>query len=449
MKNNALRYFPGSSPLPTFTTISSVAVVVGIVVGTGIFRLPPVVAGHAANELQFMLFWVAGGIISLTGALCYAELSSSQPDAGGEYHFLAKAFGPMTGFLFIWGRMSVIQTGSIALVAYILGDYATLILDLGKFSQAIYAAITVILLTGLNMTGTTHSRKTQLFFTSSILFILVFISVAGFLSVPAPATPSPDAGSALTGGNAGLAMIFVLLTFGGWNEAAYLSGELIHVRKNMLKVLISGILIITGMYLLINGAYLHVLGFEKLKASQTVGADLTGEVFGAAGTYLVSVIVILSALSTVNATIITGARTNYALGRDYRLFRFLGAWHSGKNTPVNALLVQGIIALLLILLGAWSKKTVETMVDYTAPVFWFFLLLTSGTIYFFRKKSDNREKTFRVPLYPFTPLFFQAVCAYMLYSSLAFTGKGALVGAAVLLTGIPVYLVTSKLKWLQ
>src|SRR5690554_966266 len=125
MKNNALRYFPGSSPLPTFTTISSVAVVVGIVVGTGIFRLPPLVAGHAANELQFMLFWVAGGIISLTGALCYAELSSSQPDAGGEYHFLAKAFGPMTGFLFIWGRMSVIQTGSIALVAYILGDYAT------------------------------------------------------------------------------------------------------------------------------------------------------------------------------------------------------------------------------------------------------------------------------------------------------------------------------------
>jgi basic amino acid/polyamine antiporter, APA family len=442
------RPFPGSSPIPTFTALSSVAVIVGIVVGTGIFRLPPIVASHSSGELQFILFWLVGGLISLAGALCYAELASSHPDAGGEYFFLTKAFGHAPGFLFIWGRMTVIQTGSIAIVSYILGDYATLILNLGNYSSSIYAAITVILLTGLNMTGTTHSRKTQMALTSAIIFILVFISVAGFISEPAASVPDPESafskGSLFSGGRAGLAMIFVLLTYGGWNEAAYLSGELINVRKNMLKVLIAGIIIITVLYLLINAAYLHVLGFEQLKESQTVGADLTERIFGRAGSFVVSLIVILAALSTVNATIITGARTNYALGRDFRLFRFMGAWNSRKNAPVRALAVQGTIALLLIFTGAWSKRAVETMVDYTAPVFWVFLLMTTGTLFFFRMKNKNQKMPYRVPFYPVIPLLFLAACAFMLYSSLAFTGEGALMGAAVLVSGIPVYWLTIR-----
>ncbi len=440
--------FRKSSPLPTFTGLSAVAVMVGIVIGTGIFRLPPIVATHSAGELQFILFWLAGGLISLAGALCYAELASSHPDAGGEYFFLTKAFGPAPGFLFIWGRMTVIQTGSIALVAYILGDYASLILNLGKYSAAIYAALAVILLTGLNMLGTTHSRKTQMVLTSMIVLILVVISAAGFISEPVAS--GDDLKSSFlkdplfSGGRAGLAMIFVLLTYGGWNEAAYLSGELIHVRKNMLRVLIAGIVVITCLYMLINLAYLHVLGFDKLKEAQTVGADLTGQIFGPAGSTIVSFIVVFAALSTVNATIITGARTNYALGRDFRLFHFMGVWNSRKNSPVRAHAVQGTIALLLIALGAWSKKSVETMVDYTAPVFWLFLLLTTGTLFFFRMKNKKQDMPYRVPLYPVIPLLFLAACAYMLYSSLAFTGKGALISAVVLISGIPVYWIAAK-----
>src|SRR5690606_275723 len=152
----------------------------------------------------------------------------------------------------------------------------------------------------------------------------------------------------MTGGMAGSAMIFVLLTFGGWNEAAYLSGELINVRKNMIRVLVAGIVIITILYLLLNLSYLHVLGLDKIKESNTVGADITYAVFGTAGSYVVSLIIIFAAISTVNATIITGARTNYALGRDFKLLSFMGKWNSKRNTPVNALLIQGIIALLLI-----------------------------------------------------------------------------------------------------
>lgn len=435
-----MRDSSGNTPVPTFTTISSVAVVVGIVVGTGIFSLPPIVATHSANGIQFIAFWIAGGIISLLGALCYAELGSSRPNVGGEYHFLSKAFGPFVGFLFTWGRMTVIQTGSVAVVAFILGDYASLILNLGRYSSAIYAASAVILLTGINITGTKHSRKTQMVFTSLIVLILTVISFSGLVTVvPAETNSSWGESSFFSGSSAGLAMIFVLLTYGGWNEAAYLSGELLNVRKNMIKVLTSGIIIITTLYVLVNTAYLHVLGFEKLQSSATAGADLTGVIFGRAGSLIVAFIVIFSALSTANATIITGARTNYALGRDFTLFSFLGIWNIRKNSPVNALILQGVIVLLLIFIGAWSEGTISTMVDYTAPVFWFFLMLTTITLFIYRYKTKKENIPFRVPLYPVTPALFLVSCMGLLYSSLAYTGIGALIGSAFLIAGIPVY----------
>lgn len=445
MTENKIKSVLRSSPLPTFTTFSSIAVIVGVVVGIGIFRLPQIVALNSDTGLQFILFWIAGGLLSLIGALCYAELASSNPDSGGEYHFLSKAFGKPVGFLFSWGRMTVIQTGSLALVSFILGDYATLIFDLGRFSPAIYAALTVILLTGLNIIGTNQSRKTQMVITSAIVLIMLIISVSALFFIPSAneSILTSEVSAGFTGGMAGSAMIFVLLTYGGWNEAAYLSGELINVRKNMIRVLVAGIIIITLLYLLLNLSYLHVLGLDKIKQSDTVGADVTQAVFGNAGSYVVVVIVVFAAISTANATIITGARTNYALGRDFSLLSFMGRWNQKRNTPVNALLVQGIIALILIFFGAWSKKSVETMVDYTAPVFWLFLLLTTLSLFILRRKNRENEKAYRVPLYPFTPLFFIAACIFMLYSSLAFTGKGALVGAAFLIVGIPLYLLAT------
>lgn len=437
-----------NQPRQEFTTLSSIAVVVGIVVGIGIFRLPPIVAGYSANEFQFISFWVAGGFISLMGALCYAELASSNPDAGGEYHFLTRAFGSPVGFLFTWGRMTVIQTGSLALIAFILGDYAALILDLGPNSSAIYAALTIIGLTGLNLLGTSPSRRVQNLLTVLIVVMLILLSISGFISaesLPDISTSSSESnGGLFSGGSAGAAMIFVLLTYGGWNEAAYLSGELQDVKKNMLKVLLFGIVIITVLYVLINTAYLQVLGLESLQNSQTVGADLTDHIFGSKGSLIVTFVVIVTALSTANATIITGARTNYALGRDFSMLRFLGKWNEKSNTPANALLGQGAIALILVGLGTWSQEAVTTMVDYTAPVFWFFLLLTTITLFIFRFRYDTKELSFRVPLYPITPILFVIACGYMLYSSLAFTGTGAFVGVAIMIVGVPVYLLARK-----
>ncbi len=428
-------------PLQVFTTFNAIAVVVGIVVGIGIFRLPPLVAQNVANPLQFVLFWLLGGGVSLVGALCYAELASGFPDAGGEYYFLTRAYGPSVGFLFSWGRMTVIQTGSIALAAFILGDYASLVMNLGPYSSSIYAAITVILLTGLNVWGTGPSKGTQDFMTIAIVLILSALVVLSFVAVPESALDTSKESAASNGfGSAGLAMIFVLLTYGGWNEAAYLSAELKDVRKKMVKVLVLGIVLITVLYVLVNLAYLHVLGFETVRSAETIGADVTGRLIGASGELIMALVVIFTALSTANATIITGARTNYALGRDFEFLGFLGKWNKHQNSPIPALLVQGGIALILVGLGAVTKETISTMVEYTAPVFWLFLLLIGVSLFIFRLRNEKEEDAYQVPLYPLTPLLFVATAAVMLYSSLTVTGIGALFGVAILAVGIPVLL---------
>jgi basic amino acid/polyamine antiporter, APA family len=435
-------------PLNSFTTFSSMAVVIGIVVGIGILRLPPIVAANSANEFQFLAFWIAGGVISLMGALCYAELSSKMPDSGGEYYFLSRAFGPATGFFLSWGRMTVIQTGSVALIAFILGDYASLIYNLGPYSSSIYAASTVIVLTGLNISGTLHSSRLQNILAFLIVITLFFIAVSGLLVFSdgnlARIAENQNQDSVFAQGAPGLAMIFVLLTYGGWSEAAYLAGEIHNVKRSIVKALVFGIAIITAIYLLVNITYLHVLGFETLQQSQTVGYDLTERIFGPGASLIIIIIVIIASLSTSNATIITGARTNYAIGRDFRFFHILGYWSPRRNTPVNALLLQGGIALVLIVIGAWSQKAINTMVDYTAPVFWFFLLLTTLSLFVFRIRNQQESHPYKVPLYPVPPLLFLLACAYMLYSSLVFTGTGALAGVGILIAGIPVYYIARK-----
>lgn len=430
-------------PLPIFNNLGAAAVIIGIVVGIGIFRLPSIVAQNSANEVHFILFWVAGGVISIIGALCYAELAANKPDAGGEYYFLTKAYGSPVGFLFSWGRMTVIQTGSIALAAFILGDYATVILDLGEYSSSIYAAATVLLLTGINIWGTRPSKNVQTAMTGLIVTILIITGFLGLLNSGETSTAISEV-SPVASSSAGAAMIFVLLTYGGWNEGVYLSAELKEVKKNMVKVLLFGLVTITFIYVLINTAYLHVLGLDALRSSETIGVDLTNQILGTGSSYLMAGIVIVAALSTVNATIITGARTNYALGRDFSLLGFLGRWNQEYNTPRNALLIQGAIALALVGLGSITQEAVATMVDYTAPVFWFFILLTTTSLFIFRKRDGDDDLDFKVPLYPLTPILFILACGYLLYSSVMFTGLGALVGIAILLAGVPVYFLARR-----
>jgi amino acid transporter len=422
-------------PRPELSLFDTIALIVGIVVGAGIFVTPAIVAANTPGDLSMLAVWAVGGVIALAGALCYAELATTYPHSGGDYHYLFRAFGKELAFLFGWARITVIPTGSIALLAFAFGDYATAILPLGTHSSAAYAAASVILLTALNVAGVKHGTRTQNLLTVLEVAGLALLIVAGIALVAPTPAQLPPAAAAGSGPAIGLAMVFVMLAYGGWNEASYISAEVRGNRRNIVLALIFSILIVSALYVLVNFAYLRALGHVHMASSQAVAADLLRLAFGASGAVLISVIVAVSALTSANATILLGARTSYAVGRDFPSFSVLGRWHPDANSPTLALLVQGGIALALVLLGALTRQGVVTMIEFTAPVFWLFFLLTGVAMFVLRWREPNAARPFRVPLYPLTPLVFCASSAYLLYSSLAYTGIGALVGVAVLAVG--------------
>jgi amino acid transporter len=422
------------APKQILTTRDAIAIVVGLVIGAGIFRLPSLVAGNSSSELVFYLLWIAGGVISLIGALCYAELATAYPNAGGDYYFLQRAFGRGLSFLFAWARIAVITTGSIAVLGYTFGDYASNLFSLGVNSSAIYAALAVIALTAVNLAGIRETKGTQNVLTVLEVGGLVAVVVTGVILL-APAAPAPVAAGEAKSWMAGapLAILFVLFTYGGWNEGAYISAEL-KERRSMVTALAVSLALVTLLYLAVNYAYVRALGLEGVAKSQTVAADVLKLHFGDAGAKIISFIVAIAALTSINATIIVGGRSNYALGRDWPVFGWLGHWDERTDAPRNALLVQGAVALVLIVAGAFTDK-IETMVNFTMPVFWFFFMLVGIGLFVLRVKDADTPRPFRVPLYPVTPLIFVATCAYLLYSSLAYVKTGALVGVGVLALG--------------
>ena len=423
---------------------------VGMVIGVGIFKLPSLVAGNTASPTVFLLAWLLGGLVSLCGALAYAELAARHPETGGEYAFLQKGLGRGAAFLFAWSRMTVIQTGAIAAVAFAFGDYASEIVRLGEKSSAVWAAVATVAFTLVNFAGTLQSKTLQKVMEVVLITALVLLALA---ALTAGATPKPAAAPAAGAHlSFGLAMIFVLFTYGGWNEAAYLAGEVRDARRNMGRILVWGIVAVTGLYLLVNLGYLAALGLDGIRDSKAVAADVMRLLAGERGVVLVALIVCVSALTTMNAAIFTGARTNWALGRDYAMFRGLGDWRASGSTPANALLLQGAITLALIGAGSATPDGFGAMVAYTAPVFWTFFLLTGVTLFVFRRRGGETP-VFRTPLYPVVPLAFIAMCAYMLWSSIDYIrnpdygpkfGNMVLAGLAVMAVGIPLYFLARR-----
>lgn len=422
-------------PRRSIGLFDAIALIVGLVIGAGIFETPALVAVNFNSETDVLLAWILGGAISAIGALCYAELATTYPSVGGSYDYLKRAFGRSMAILFAWARLSVIQTGSIALLAFVFGDYASQILSLGTFSAGIYAALAIALLTALNILGVKHSKRLQNWLTITTILGLLAIAIVG-LSFSAGSSPAP-ATTATATRSWGSAMVFVLLSYGGWNEAAHLSAEIQNYQRNIIRSLLWGLGIITVLYLLINLAYLKGLGLTEMSQSPAVAAELMRQAFGEPGAKFISILVVVCTLDSINATIFTGARTNFALGQDVAALRFLGVWQDRQSTPTAAYLFQGAISLALVGLGIVTRDGFKTMVDYTAPIFWFFFLLSSISLLVLRVRDPDRPRPFRVPLYPILPLLFCAACGYLLYSSLVFTGTGAIVGVVVVALGIP------------
>jgi basic amino acid/polyamine antiporter, APA family len=427
-----------TTPHASLSIGDGIAMMVGLIIGVGIFKLPQLVALNTDSNMAFLGMWALGGLITLVGALVYAELAAAYPSTGGEYHFLSRALGSDVGLLFAWARTTVIQTGAIAAVAFVFGDYAQQLWPLGMYGPSIYAAASLIVLTLINLAGTYESKNAQIVFTILEVGALLCVTFVGF----ALASPAPSASvvAPASGGALGLAIVFILFTYGGWNEAAYLSKDVRDVERNMVRILAVGTIVVMVLYLLINVAYLHVLGLDGMRKSSAIAADVMRAGLGPAGAILLSLFVCCAALSTINGSIFTGARVYHALGEDLSV-RSLSLWSGAGNNPRNAIYLQSAIALGLIGFGATTKEGFEAMINYTAPVFWFFLFLVGVSSIVLRQREPNHPRPFRMPLYPLTPALFCLVCLYLLYSSIAYAGKGSLVGVAVLLLGIPLLLI--------
>jgi amino acid transporter len=419
---------------PSISVLQGAAFIVGIVIGIGIFKTPQLVAQNVADETTFIALWIVGGLITLIGALVYAELASSYPSGGGEYHFLSRGLGRPVGLMFAWARITVIQTGAIATVAFVYGDYAQQLVSLGAWGSALHAALALAILTIVNVAGATRGKSFQLLLTGLTIIAVAVVVIAGLtMTRQVPTAPVYSGGGAL-----GLALVFVLLTYGGWNEVSYLSAEIANPSRNMVRILMIATSAIMLIFLLMNLAFLSILGLDGIRQSSAVGARAIREVVGPNGASALAIIVCCAALSTLNGTIFTGARLYRAVGQDLPLLRRLATGRGPADTPVVALVIQGTIAISLVTFGALTRDGFESMVQYTAPVFWLFLLLVGVSYFVLRLREPEHPRPFRAPLYPFLPAVFCLTCAYLLYSSLVNSGLGALIGVMVLLIGVPV-----------
>ena len=400
--------------------LSAVALIVGIVIGAGIFKTPSLVASISGDAGWALVLWLAGALISIVGALCYAELCTSYPNAGGDYHFLHRAFGRNISFIYGWSRATIINTGSIALLAFVFGDYMSTLVNLGVYSSAIWALVIVLLLTAVNLAGIHASSQMQTWLTVTEIIGLLAVVVAGFW-VDAPSSGAIQwFAQAPAPAQWGLCLVFVLLTFGGWNESAYISAELKGGPRTMVWVILASMVALTVIYLLVNTALLLGLGLSGLSQSKTAAGDLLGLAFGPWAQKALGLFVAIAALTSINATMIVGARTNFAVGSDWKALRKLGQWQVDIGSPKQALLMQAVISIGLIALGTQEADGFSAMVEFTAPVFWGFLFLVGLSLLWLRQTDAHAVRPFKVPLYPVLPLIFCAVCAWLTYSSITY-----------------------------
>jgi basic amino acid/polyamine antiporter, APA family len=421
-----------------------VILAVGMVVGAGIFKSPALVAQNAGSQEAVYGVWVLGGLISLIGALCYGELATAYPSAGGDYYFLSKAYGDSVGFLFAWARITIINTGSIALLGFVIGDYLNRVWNLGSHGPAIYALASVVIMTLFNLRGTKGGKGADYLITSLEVLGLMLLTLAALWLVIAgipPQTTTPGTPPSLSG--IGYAMVFVLLAFGGWSEMATLSAEVRDPNRGMVLALVWAVIAITTLYLLANWALLRGLGIEGLAKSSAPAADLMARAFGPQAGVILAIAVAAASITSINGTIIVGARTTYAAAAQRPVFSWLGVWDEGLGIPKNAIIGQGIISIALVVLGG-VYDGFSTLVDYTAPVYWIFLFGSGLAVIVLRHKLPDHERPFKVPFYPVLPVLFSLSSLAMLVSSLNYVQTGAMFGVGVLGVGLIVGAVSSR-----
>jgi amino acid transporter len=453
----------GEQIRPRLGLWDAISIIVGIVVGTTIFRGTATIFDNAGGPWMSIALWIVGGGLVWCGAVCYAELATTYPRDGGDYEYLNRAYGSWCGFLFAWAQITCIISGNIAIMAYAFADYAIRLRPAWSESALWLTLWPILVLSALNLAGIIAGKVTQNILTVAKVIGLSGLVIAGLFfagedSHPAAVTPGDGRM------NLGLALVFVLYAYGGWVHAAYVAAEVRDQRQNLPRALVLGIIGIMLIYLAVNASYLHALGFDAARRADTPAADVLELALGPAGGRAISVLVMLSALGAINGMILTGTRIYAVWGADYPALIWLGAWNRRTGSPVAAIVLQAVIAMLLILLvgtdggrrtfdsalnvvGAsglpWEEYRggFNTLIAGSSPAFWLLCLMTGIGLFVLRVRQPDIERPFRVPWFPVPAILFCATCVFMLYSSAAYAGWLSLIGVVPLAVGVGLWFV--------
>jgi basic amino acid/polyamine antiporter, APA family len=413
--------------------------VVGGIIGSGIFLNPAIVAARVQSVGLTLATWVLGGVIALIGSLVYAELGAWRPVAGGGYVYLRDGYGRLPAFLYAWTLLLVIATGAIAAVAVTFASYTAALLGWDASSRVPLAVGAIVGLSAINYLGVRPGALTQNVLTVLKLAALTFLIIAG-LSAPAPLAevrqqPSSGGGIILV---LGAALVPVLFSFGGWQQTNFVAEELIQPERNLPRALIGGVIIVVAVYLLANVAYLKTLGLSGLAQSSAPAADAMTTRLGAAGGTLIAAGIAISSFGFLNLVILVSPRVYRAMASDGLFFPGLARLHPRYRTPTGAILFQGIWAILLTLTGRYGD-----LLDYVVFGDWIFFGSTAATLFVFRARArrglESAELRFRMPGYPLAPLIFVAAAIYVVVGSVASNPGNAIKGATLIGLGIPVF----------
>ena len=430
--------------------------VIGIVIGSGIFMTTGLMAEALPSASLILLAWILGGLQMLSGALTYAELGAAMPKAGGQYVYLREAYGPLPGFLFGWVAFVAYISGTNAAIAVAIAEhlgsfYPSLstynsIIGIGSFSISggqIFALSLIVVLSLINYLGIVFGKWVQNIFTvlkigSILLFALagLFISTGNHLDLSLNPTDM-SIGSILTG--MGIALVAVNWTVGGWEYVTFAAGEIKNPKKNLPLALIIGTIIILVLYFLINIAYLKVLPMDTLIGEIKVGEMAAKTLYGPGIAGVFTLVIIVSMFGALNGNILVGSRVYYAMAKDHLFFSSAANVHPKFHTPGNAIIIQGFWAAILTLSGTFEELI--TLVVFVNFMMW---IAASSTVFVLRKKQPNLERPYKVWGYPYVPAFFIIFSSVIMVNTFFESPEQSLMGLGLTLLGIPAYLYWKK-----